>query len=88
MTREEAKKVIRNIGEGWAVSEGDVEELIDKIYDDFESKICKNCKYFKGTGMIANCSNLEVGKMNGGAFIDVDENFGCNKFERRENERI
>ena len=37
--------------------------------------------------MIANCSNLEVGVMNDASFITVTEDFGCNKFKRKENER-
>ena len=57
------------------------------VVNNFKSRTCKNCKYFKGSGMIANCSNLEVGVMNDASFITVTEDFGCNKFKRKENER-
>ncbi len=47
---------------------------IDNIFDDFESRICENCKNY-----VQGCCWLFVSE-------DTDEpskDFGCNKFERR-----
>jgi len=41
MTREEAKKIYYPIN---GVNLSNKKDLVDKIYDDFESRICKNCK--------------------------------------------
>ena len=48
-----------------------------------KNNFCKDCKYFKG-GL---CSNPDNGVMNDASFFSVDENFGCNRFERRKDER-
>lgn len=54
-------------------------ETIDKIYDDFESRTCENCKVIQN-----------IKKFNKGAAYcniihkSVNKDFGCNKFERRE----
>ena len=83
MTKKEAKKYYLLKNKWDTINREELYDLIDEIYDDFENRTCKNCKYFKGSNKIANCSNLEVGAMNGGAFIDVDKDFGCNKFEKK-----
>ena len=48
--------------------------LIGDIYDDFESRLCKNCKWFKGID-----KSYKVCKLYD---ISHGEDFGCNKFER------
>ena len=59
-----------------------IRRLIDLIIEDYESRICKNCKHFKNSecrifqGAKAQCTIYEL-----------DENFGCNKFERKEDEQ-
>ena len=54
-----------------------VKKILDSIYDDFENRICENCKYYdslnKSSGM---CANISI------QFVDaVDSNFGCNGWE-------
>jgi len=88
MTREEAKKYINCVKE---IVKNDFDEyedevvkscfvykLIDKIYDDFESKICRGCKYFLKTKKGLLCNNPVNYD-----FIITDEKFGCNRFERK-----
>jgi len=55
-----------------------VHKLINKIFDNFESRVCKNCDFyaeFEGVcinGDIPLCSDI------------VERTFGCNEFERKE----
>lgn len=59
------------------------ERIINKIYDDFESRTCENCKYFAewndGNG------RLGVGDCIGNISISIESTvpdyFGCNEFE-------
>ena len=52
--------------------------LIDKIYDDFESRVCENCKHHKYIEKSYRmCNKLEIA---------TSSDFGCNRFERREDE--
>ena len=59
-----------------------VESLLEAIYDDFESMICKNCKHYISCATTENeiCDLYSCGH---GFEFTPDENFGCNKFERR-----
>ena len=65
------------------------DKFIDKIFDDIESRTCKNCKYFEVIDFIGNtCSNPKLLQdeemfVDRGLFINVREDFGCNRFERR-----
>lgn len=47
------------------------DKIVDRIFDDFESRTCENCKYYH-----QNYLCLEVGN---GDF-EPDKYFGCNKF--------
>jgi len=50
------------------------DEIVDIIFDDFENKICKNCKYHKDTQKsYKECDIIELGTSN---------SFGCTLFER------
>ena len=71
MTREEAKEELWQRGNINTLGKVDANEIIDKIYDDFESRICKNCKHYESDWC---CDN---------AFV-VDEIFGCNRFEPKD----
>lgn len=53
-----------------------------KIYDDFGSRTCGNCKYFHNGKIQKYCTNEKSHLL----FEDVPSSFGCNKFERKENE--
>jgi len=89
MTREEAKKLFWKKGGVFEKTfmycldkvlklpyrGSEVDVFIDRIYDDFESRVCKNCLYYFKETCVCDESPLvtEI----------VDENYGCNKFERR-----
>ena len=56
-----------------------LEKILNKIYDDLESRVCKNCaKYRDGKCRIFQGARCKC-------TLDVldDKNFGCNRFERR-----
>jgi len=59
--------------------------LID-ICDDFESRTCSNCKHLKGLKpkLGQTYCNLSIEDLNYDMGVKLD--FGCNKFERLENE--
>jgi len=63
-----------------------VDVFIDKIYDNFESKICKNCKYYNSAYKVCenkrNIQPFEIDTEYVNMFTDDD--FGCNRFERKE----
>ena len=60
--------------------------IVNKIYDDFESRICKNCKW-SNIASAKDCLECKFG-------IDdnslssyhqmVNKDFGCNKFTAKE----
>ena len=63
MTREEAKKEMLNITGSIYTETDELEDLIDKIYDDFENRTCKNCKFFKDNDDSESwCINEELNK--------------------------
>lgn len=75
MTREEA-------WECWLDKGGDVEvsDLVDKIYDDFESRTCENCKH-----SIKEAKKFSDVLFCGYAlkFAQVKKDFGCNEFKSK-----
>ena len=71
MTREDALNIMTD-HDGWITSE--VEEIINKIYDDFESRICKNCIHYDKKDKV--CILLDMGVLN--------NTFGCKAFEQKE----
>ncbi len=78
MSREEAKEQSLDI-----TGYSDSYELIDEIYDDFESRICDNCKYF-------TFENTKIGTCRKGIYDKqlcssedyLVSTFGCNKWEK------
>jgi len=91
MTRKKAIELIdkqisiEDINFRQCIERDDALDIIHLIYDDFESRICMNCKYdFCGCSiqdMIMNFTdkhNLEQ--------IDFSD-FGCNRFERKDDEQ-
>ena len=59
-----------------------IRKLINKIYDDFESRVCKNCKYFvECNDGYHYCNNINNTGLNG----IITPDFGCNRFEKKEN---
>ncbi len=87
MTREEAKK-IADLSISTIKRYSDLTKrfngLIDEIYDDFESRVCENCKYFdfpypKRIRGLCTKETEDVDEL-------VKKDFGCIHFERREDE--
>ena len=68
MTREEAhgEKGDRSL------EKGGITRLVNDIYDDFESRVCSNCKHKSDSSL---CS---VGIVYDNT---TDNTFGCNKFQ-------
>ena len=87
MTRKEAISHIRLIlSYDGTFDEKDAENLINKIFDDFENRTCKNCRYYKK----GYCHHSDICYWVGSSSkegICVDylylKNFGCNKFEKK-----
>lgn len=96
MTREEAVLLVTNC----TINSYDYDNLkfaVNKIYDDFESRTCENCKY--GTKEMSLNSFTNKWKHNNmfkcyhrpsesiithkSGFHSNPKDFGCNKFERR-----
>jgi len=78
MTREEAKDLFRIDIDSYGKVKSPISK-VDKIYDDFESRTCENCKY-NLNGIECNCNESVVEWLDTDTFPD----FGCNKFERKE----
>ena len=86
MTREEALKyrLGRDFYDQFEVWECDV--LVNKIYDDFNSRTCENCKYYERNVPLygeheGSCLNYIVVERDFGTVI---ADFGCNKFVRKD----
>jgi len=56
-----------------------VKSIVNKIYNDFESRICENCKHY-------NKSYLKEDYCNEQIILPYhhDEKFGCNKWEEKD----
>lgn len=79
MTRDEATlKLMENL-DGAMIAIGHVESVLNKVYKDFESRTCDNCKHFQEETRMsfASCENDIFD------YIAFPKDFGCNKFERR-----
>ena len=86
MLRIEATSHIQRKYGKWIETEIEGEELIDMIYDDFESRTCENCKHWS--------LDLEYGHKLGycdkdiGNSLTIDNvtkhNFGCNRWEKKQ----
>lgn len=98
MTREDTKERIflhDNIRSMQAVSMREVDTVlllrkdvlreVDKIYDDFESMVCKNCKYYKMNESVP-FDGMECTVNDSGQSIVCfpPPTFGCNKFKRKD----
>ena len=88
MTREEALGHIFVQIDG-TVYPNDVEDLINTLYDDFESRTCDNCKYYsKEKEYLGLCNAIpEDGeilttddRIIADALFYPTKDFGCNKF--------
>lgn len=80
MTREEAIVYIIEQPNGYVVPQ-DIYDLIDTIYDSFESRTCENCKnYSEGW---CDILSQDVAK-----FSYFAKDFSCNKWEATEKDLL
>jgi len=79
MTREEAKDKVRDI-ELYNSEYAILDKLIDKIYNDFENRLCQNCSH--NHIIIDNKSNPTYNFCS--LFNLVGFEVGCNKFNTKE----
>ena len=70
--------------EQYELSRTNVDPLIDKIYDDVESRTCESCKYFikdkfnnDENTCIKGCGNIAIGC----DVVYCSSDFGCNNWE-------
>ena len=82
MTRKEALAIMN--GEESSLGRMILTSIVDKIYDDIESRICENCGYVDGGVNLCNdiytakyCSNSNVG------IGIVKDTFGCTEFQAK-----
>ena len=81
MTRDEAHEKFDDM---WAVDAIPMDDAIDMIYDDLESRICKNCKHnYNGRCMLIDDWD---GYNDEPCEWAPPTNFGCNKFERNKDD--
>jgi len=90
MTREEAKNKFENVAFDCNRNDKEkvlllrnAENIVDIIFDDFESKVCENCSKFKD----GNCRIFQGAKCKCTLYVITEDNFCCNMFERKEDER-
>ena len=86
MTRDEAIELFKEnegipFGE-YGIDIEDFKQSIDKIYDDFESRICDNCKYCEFFSSVN--SYFCINELSSAKF--VDSCFGCNRWEEKNEE--
>ena len=84
MTREEKMKEINiRYKNKILFTKANLKQLINEIYDDFENRKCKYCKYalYTPSGKIV-CTNDNP--ITSKIILDIYEDYGCNNFKRRE----
>lgn len=60
-----------------------IRNIVDSIYNDFESRVCKNCKFYNSFTLI--CHSIDEHCLsNGKANLVVPPGFGCNHFNPKE----
>ncbi len=84
MTRDEAleEECVKYACDPYGEHDEKIAKLINKIYDDFESRTCENCKYFidERNTRLQFCNARTEGGIIG--WNGYGKDFGCNKFER------
>ena len=88
MTREEFKKLVSNFSMNSihcmdnvkVISINNFYKISDVLCNDFESRICENCKYTYTIDEHIKCGNSK-GLLSG---FYVEKDFGCNQFKRKD----
>ena len=70
MTREEAQDEIRRAIDGWKIKQRELRQIINEIYDSFESRTCENCKYSTNDNWVCDAG---IGR--------PSKDFGCLNFD-------
>jgi hypothetical protein len=82
------KKHNDRINPKWHIGRQEVGLLINRIYDDFESRICSNCKFWKEEGRQSHCnrkySTTDCFIMDQYETIYTFRDFSCNKWEKKD----
>jgi len=88
MTREEAEEewyqYVEDNTVNYTLSSQTVKNMFDfiqEIYDNFESRTCKNCK-FDWCGCDIRDAIFRISKLDDVEMPNLDD-FGCNRFERK-----
>lgn len=86
MTREEANDKVYDLTYQRETTETEIYELLDRIYNDFESMTCENCKYWTMNFHIGagTCEKGIKQKETIDTWYDTYIDFGCNKFSCKE----
>jgi len=70
----------------YELAKTDVNPLIDRIFDYFESRTCSSCKYCDKDSMM--CINKDIIEMDEEikltGLFQINKDFGCNKWEEEE----
>ena len=82
MTRKEALLYINDNADRNTIYEREAEDLIDSIYDDFESRTCENCKWGNEVGdkTALLCGQAVCQGLDEYGQYMVCRDFGCNKW--------
>ena len=78
MTRKEAKKLYMENSDKMPLEQKSPFEIINKIYDDIENRVCVNCAFCDFD--VENKQTVSKGYCNELLHI-VHLNFGCNRFK-------
>jgi len=82
MTRQEAKDLFNSSRDSYGKPRK-IMTTIDKIYDDFESRTCDNCKFLRTSTFEGNpypgCTNKENGELASEAIHGA----GCNRWKAK-----
>ena len=85
MNREQIEKYLMNIKTEHGFNLGDVTDVINKIYNSFETQVCNSCKYNNDCMMQTAWKELQFYNLE--QCDDWDKwtsPFGCNKHETKE----
>ena len=79
MNREEAIKYSLKLEETlYPFDKKSLKMIVNKIYDDFESRTCESCKYISADKNKCNANNSAI------VWLDIEtfSDFGCNQWKR------
>lgn len=80
MTRDEALRLLNKHNDDDVASVDVIKQFINQVYDDFESRTCENCEFYKEENK--QCTNEASIAYTSQEAIYFDD--GCNKFEKKD----